>query len=100
MRKLVESISENAREVLETFLKKDLLGAFVTDALPIVDKDGKIFLGEIILRLKDGRKVAIIPEMQGKCLMLLLMIYDGQDWREMTVFEDYTEELRDNKNKI
>lgn len=97
MTKLVKSISENAREVLETFVNEDLLGAVVTESLPVIGDDGKIYLGEIILRLEDGRTIAIVPQMRGMCPWLSLDIHDGQDWRRMTVFEDYTEELRDNK---
>lgn len=97
MAKLVESISENAREVLETFVNEDLLGAVVTESLPVIGDDGKIYLGEIILHLEDGRKVAIVPQIRGMCPWLTLDIHDGKDWRRMTVFEDYTEELKDNK---
>ena len=100
MTKLVDSISENAREVLETFITEDLLGAVVTESLPVIGDDGKIYLGEIILRLEDGRTIAIVPQIRGMCPWLSLDIHDGEDWRRMTVFEDYTEELRDNKNKI
>lgn len=97
MTKLVKNISENAREVLETFVNKDLLGAIVTESFPVIGDDGKIYLGKIILRLEDGRKVAIVPQMLGMYAWLTLDIHDGQDWRRMTVFEDYTEELKDNK---
>jgi hypothetical protein len=97
MTKLVKSISENAREVLETFVNEDLLGAVVTESLPIIGDDGKIYLGKIILRLEDGRTIAIVPQIRGMCPWLTLDIHDGVDWRRMTVFEDYTEELRDNK---
>jgi hypothetical protein len=63
--KLVDSIPVTAQEGLETYLNEDLRGAVVSDSVPVVDDDGKIFLGEIILRLEDGRKVAIVPEMRG-----------------------------------
>jgi hypothetical protein len=63
--KLVDSIPVTAQEGLETYLNEDLRRAVVSDTVPIVDEDGKIFLAEIILRLKDGRKVAIVPEMRG-----------------------------------
>lgn len=66
MAELLDSISEAAREELETYLNEDLRGAVVTVAAPVIDDDGKIFLGEIILRLEDGRKVVIVPEMRGK----------------------------------
>ena len=93
MAKLVDSIPVTAREGLETYLNEDLRGAVVSDSVPVVDDDGKIFLGEIILRLEDGRKVAIVPEMRGMCPWLVLEIHDGQDWRGMTVAEDYADEL-------
>jgi hypothetical protein len=67
----------------------------VTDAVPIVDEDGKIFLDEIALRLEDGREVVIVPEMRGKWPMLSLEIHDGQGWRNMSVAEDYAEELEE-----
>ena len=97
MAKLVDSIPKDAREGLGTYLNEDLRGAVVSDSVPVIDDDGKIFLDEIILRLEDGRKVAIEPEMRGMCPWLSLDIHDGQDWRRMSVFEDYTEELKDNK---
>jgi hypothetical protein len=93
--KLVDSIPVTAQEGLETYLNEDLRRAVVSDTVPIVDEDGKIFLAEIILRLKDGRKVAIVPEMRGKSPWLSLEIHDGQDWRNMSVAEDYAEELEE-----
>ena len=95
MAKLVDSIPVTAQEGLETYLNEDLRGAVVSDSVPVVDDDGKIFLGEIILRLEDGRKVAIVPEMRGMCPWPVLEIHDGQNWRGMTVAEDYAEELEE-----
>jgi hypothetical protein len=92
---VLDSIPEAVREVLETYLNEDLRGAIVTDAVPVVDGDGKIILGEIILRLEDGREVAIVPEMRGMYPWLSLEIHDGQDWRNMSVAEDYAEELEE-----
>jgi hypothetical protein len=92
---LLGSIPKDAREGLETYLNEDLRRAVVTDTVPIVDEDGKIFLAEIILRLKDGRKVAIVPEMRGKSPWLSLEIHDGRGWRNMSVAEDYAEELEE-----
>ena len=93
MAKLVDSIPVTAQEGLETYLNEDLRGAVVSDSVPVVDEDGKIFLDEIALRLKNGREVAIVPEMRGKWPMLVLMIHDGRGWRNMSVAEDYAEEL-------
>jgi hypothetical protein len=93
--KLVDSIPVTAQEGLETYLNEDLRRAVVSDSVPVVDDDGKIFLGEIILRLEDGREVAIVPEMRGMYPWLSLEIHDGQDWRGMSVAEDYAEELEE-----
>ena len=95
MAKLVDSIPEAAQEGLETYLNEDLRGAVVSDSVPVVDDDGKIFLDEIILRLEDGRKVAIVPEMRGKWPMLALEVNTGRGWRNMSVAEDYAEELEE-----
>ncbi len=95
MAKLVDSIPVAAREELETCLNKDLLGAVVTESLPVIGDDGKIYLGEIILRLEDGRTIAIVPQIRGMCPWLSLEIHDGQDWRNMSVAEDYAEELEE-----
>ena len=88
MAKLVDSIPVTAREGLETYLNEDLRGAVVTTTTSFVDEDGRIYFDEIVLRLEDGRKVAIVPEMRG-------MIHDGQGWRNMSVAEDYAEELEE-----
>ena len=95
MAELLDSIPEAAREELETYLNEDLRGAVVTITVPVIDGDGKVFFSEIILRLEDGRKVAIVPEMRGMCPWLSLEIHDGQDWRGMSVVEDYAEELEE-----
>ena len=95
MAELLDPIPEAAREELEAYLNEDLRGAIVTDTVPIVDEDGRIYFDEIILRLEDGRKVAIVPEMRGKCPWLSLEIHDGRGWRNMSVAEDYAEELEE-----
>jgi hypothetical protein len=92
---LLDSIPEAAREVLETCLNEDLLGAVVTTTVPVVDEDGRIYFDEIVLRLEDGREVAIVPEMRGMCPWLSLEIHDGRGWRNMSVAEDYAEELEE-----
>ena len=94
---LLDSIPEAAREELETYLNEDLRGAVVTVSAPIVDEDGRIYFDEIVLRLEDGREVAIVPEMRGMYpwLSLEIQIHDGQGWRNMSVAEDYAEELED-----
>ena len=93
MAKLVDSIPETAQVELETYLNEDLRGAVVTTTTPIVDEDGRIYFDEIVLRLEDGREVAIVPEMRGKWPMLVLEVNTGRGWRNMSVAEDYAEEL-------
>ena len=95
MTQILDSISKDAREVLETYLNEDLLGAIVTTTTPIVDEDGRIYFDEITLRLEDGREVTIVPEMRGMYPWLSLEIRDGQGWRNMSVAEDYAEELEE-----
>ena len=95
MAKLVDSIPVAARDELEACINKDLRGAIVTTTTPIVDEDGRIYFDEITLRLEDGREVAIVPEMRGMYPWLSLEIRDGQGWRNMTVAEDYAEELEE-----
>ena len=95
MAELLDSIPEAAREELETYLNEDLRGAVVTVTAPIVDEDGRIYFDEIALRLENGREVVIEAEMRGKWPMLVLEIHDGQDWRNMSVAEDYAEELEE-----
>ncbi len=93
MAELLDSIPVTAREVLETYLNEDLRGAVVTITTPIVDEDGRIYFDEIALRLEDGREVAIVPEMRGMCPWLSLEVNTGRGWRNMSVAEDYAEEL-------
>ena len=95
MAELLDSIPEAAREELETYLNEDLRGAVVTVTAPIVDEDGRIYFDEIALRLKNGREVVIVPEMRDKWPMLVLEINPGDGWRDMTVEEDYSEELEE-----
>jgi hypothetical protein len=92
---LLDSIPEAAREELETYLNEDLRGAVVTVTAPIVDEDGRIYFDEIALRLKNGREVVLAPEMWSKAPVIALEINPGDGWREMSVAEDYAEELED-----
>ena len=88
-------IPEAARSGLEKFLKEDLAGAVVTAASPYVDEDGRIYFDEIALRLENGREVVIEAEMRGKWPMLVLEVNAGRGWRNMSVAEDYADELAD-----
>lgn len=64
---------------LEDYFNEDLIGAELIDFVPVIEDDGKIYLGEIILHLKDGRMVAIVPVMRGMVPWLKLKILNVQD---------------------
>ena len=72
MAKLVVSIPD-------IYFSEDLIGAELIDFVPVIEDDGKIYLGEIILRLEDGRMVAIVPQMRGMIPWLNLRILDEDD---------------------
>jgi len=92
---LLDSIPEAAREELETYLNEDLRGAVVTVTAPVVDEDGRSTLTRSPLRLEDGHEVVIEAEMRGKWPMLVLEVNTGRGWRNMSVAEDYAEELEE-----
>ena len=95
MAELLDSIPVTARKELEIYLNEDLRGAVVTAASPYVDEDGRIYFDEIALRLKNGCEVVIGAEMRGKWPMLVLEVNTGRGWRNMSVAEDYAEELEE-----
>lgn len=72
MTKLVVSIPD-------MYFNEDLIGAELIDFVPVIEDDGKIYVGEIILRLEDGRMVAIVPQMRGMIPWLNIRILDVQD---------------------
>ena len=92
---LPATLTGDACRRLERIIRDDLEHATVSSAMVLVEESGRIYFDEIALRLEDGRKVAIVPEMRGMCPWLSLDIHDGQDWRGMSVVEDYAEELED-----
>ena len=63
----------------EMYFNEDLIGAELIDFVPVIEDDGHILLGEMILHLKDGRMVAIVPVMRGMVPWLKLKIIDVQD---------------------
>ena len=72
MGKLVVSIPD-------IYFNDELIGAELIDFVPVIEDDGKIYLGEIVLRLEDGRMVAIVPQMRGMIPWLNIRILDVQD---------------------
>lgn len=76
MPKLIDSIPEISRSLLEMYFNEDLINAKLIDFVPVIEDDGKIYLGEIVLRLEDGRMLAIVPVMRGMVPWLNLKILD------------------------
>ena len=72
MTKLVVSIPD-------MYFNEDLISAQLIDFVPVIEDDGKIYLGQITLRLEDGRMVAIVPQMRGMIPWLNLRFIDVQD---------------------
>ena len=72
MTKLVVSIPD-------MYFNEDLISAQLIDFVPVIEDDGKIYLGQITLRLEDGRMVAIVPQMRGMIQWLDIRILDVQD---------------------
>ena len=79
MTKLIDSIPDISQSLMEMYLNENLNGVELIDVVPVIEDDGKIWLGEIILRLKDGRMVAIVPVMRGMMPWLNLRFLDVQD---------------------
>ena len=79
MTKLIDSIPEISQSFLEMYFNENLIGAELIDVIPVIEDDGKIWLGEIILHLKDGRMVAVVPVMRGMMPWLNLRFLDVQD---------------------
>ena len=72
MSKLVISIPD-------IYFNDELIGAELIDFVPVIEEDGKIYLGEIVLRLEDGRMLAIVPQTRGMIPWLNIRILDVQD---------------------
>ena len=72
MSKLVISIPD-------IYFNDELIGAELIDFVPVIEDDGKIYLGEIVLRLEDGRMLAIVPQTRGMIPWLNIRILDVQD---------------------
>ncbi len=66
-------------KLVELYFNEDFIGAELIDFVPVIEDDGKIYLGQITLRLEDGRTVAIVPVMRGMIPWLNLRILDVQD---------------------
>ena len=95
-------ITLNECREMERIIREDLEHATVSSASVHVGPDGRITLDELVLRLPDGRMVSpSLPSAEiGYAGEMRLEVYDdhpagGHGWREVTIAEDYAEELED-----
>ena len=96
------TLTSDACRRLERIIRDDLEHATVSSAMVLVEEDGRITINELVLRLEDGRMVTLMPlDVPAETAVdLRLDIYDdhlpgGHGWREVTIAEDYAEELED-----
>ncbi len=80
---------------LQHYFNEDLIGAELIDFVPVIEDDGEILLGQINLRLEDGRMVVITTVMRGMVPWLRLDIHDGEEWRGMSVKDAYVDEFEE-----
>lgn len=91
----MQPIPADECRTLEKIIKSDLEHATILSASVCVDATGRIEVEEIALRIYGGREVVLAPEMRSKAPVIALEINTGHGWRDMTVEEDYSEELED-----
>lgn len=89
------SIPADERCTLQAIVEDDLRRADILSASVCVNEDGSIEVEELTLRIYGGREVAISPEMRGRWPVITLEVNTGSGWRDMTVEEDYSEELEE-----
>ena len=89
------SIPADECRTLEAIIKDDLQRAEILSVSVYVDEDGSIEVEELALRIYGGREVVLAPEMRSKAPVIALEINPGDGWRDMTVEEDYSEELEE-----
>ncbi len=91
----MQPIPADECRTLEKIIKSDLEHATILSASVCVDAAGRIEVEEITLRLYGGRVVVIAPETRGKYPTIVLEINPGTGWRDVTVADDYGEEVAD-----
>ncbi|WP_214020196.1 hypothetical protein [Methanoculleus sp.] len=92
---MMDPIPEEARSGLERLIKEDLRGATVSSCAAAVDEDGRIYFDEITLRRQDGREVVVATGTRSGYPVVVLEVNTGSGWRDMTVPEDYRDELEE-----
>ena len=95
-------LTGDACRALERIVQDDLEHATVSSAMVLVEEGGRITINELVLRLEDGRMVAVSPFSASPDYAedMRLDVYDdhlagGHGWREATVAQDYAEELEE-----
>jgi len=91
----MDPIPADECRTLEAIIKDDLQRAKILSVSVYVDEDGSIEVEELALRIYGGREVVLAPEMRSKAPVIALEINPGDGWRDMTVEEDYSEELEE-----
>ena len=91
----MDPIPADECRTLEAIIKDDLQRAEILSVSVYVDEDGSIEVEELALRIYGGREVVLAPEMRSKAPVIALEINPGDGWRDMTVEEDYSEELEE-----
>ena len=91
----MDPIPADECRTLEAIIKDDLQRSEILSVSVYVDEDGSIEVEELALRIYGGREVVLAPEMRSKAPVIALEINPGDGWRDMTVEEDYSEELEE-----
>lgn len=103
----MDPIPKDTQRALERLVEEDLSGAVVTSATINVDEHGRITVEEIIFRRQDRKEISIglvgmRPDGTPREPAIVIDIYDAPKprrswtiggWREMTIAEDYAEDL-------
>ena len=92
------TLTGDACRRLERIIRDDLEHATVSSASVHIGPDGRVTLEELVLQLPDGRMVSpSLPDAEiGYAGEMRLEIHDDRHgWREVTISEDYADELAD-----
>jgi len=105
----MDPIPKDAQRQLEHLIEEDLRGATITSFTANVDEHGRITVEEIILRRQDRKEVSLglagmRPDGTRTEPAIVMDIYDSPKarrswtiggWREMTIPEDYADDLKE-----
>ena len=86
-------IPVDVRKQLEAVVEEDLVGATVVGISICVNCAGQLTMNSIKIRRQDGREILIGPDLTYGLDEIILEVRDGDLWRELTIADDYSEEL-------